>query len=304
MDKDDKSPKPEKLTKNNGETGEQSQPKPEKQPNKKTKVDFKDKKVIFPILGAIVLVVVIFVIVLNHKSYEEYDLKDLTVKEACEKARGAGWKVGSIHHIESYSDTTDCYNEKLTVSDYDYWDSNKSVEIMYGKEGEKKAECEASGKWYRDNQCKSQEEWENDYAWKNAHAACKKYGSSGYAKTLTDCYVGNEYKGPVDGEATSNTPSSEPSSSESSNTSSTNWRQVLSEYEAWFNKYIDFMIKYNNTTDSSAKMSMLEDYSKLLSEMTEWTEKLDGLKDDMSASDVNEYLQTINRINQRLNELY
>lgn len=305
MDKTDKSPEQEKMTKKYKETNRQNQL------DKNTKIDFKNKKVIFPLLGAIafILVVVIFVVVLNHKSYEEYDLKGLTIKEACEKARSAGWKVDNIHHVESYSDTTDCYNEKLIVSGYDYWDSGKSVEILFGKEGEKKAECEASGKWYRDGRCKSQEEWENDYAWKNAHAACKKYGSSGYAKTLTDCYVGSEYKGPVNGEAVDNTTNSESSSPEPSNTSSTrntndvNWRQVLSEYESWFNKYIDFMVKYKNTTDNSAKMSMLEDYSKLLSEMTEWSEKLDSLKDDMSTSDINEYIQTINRINQRLNEL-
>lgn len=307
MDKNDKSPKPEKSTKNNEGTSKQGQPEIEKQLNKKIKIDFKDKKVIFSILGAAILIVVTFVIVLNHKSYEEYDLKGLTIKEACEKARGAGWEVSRVVSQEG-DDKTDCYNTTLKVSNYEYndWTSigeGHKVTIYFGEkktEEEKQAECEAVGNWYRDGQCKSQEEWENDYAWENAHAACKKYGSSGYAKTLTDCYVGNEYKGPVDGEAAN---SSESSSSAPSNTSNTNWRQVLSEYEAWFNKYIDFMIKYNNTTDNSAKLSMLEDYSKLVSEMTEWTEKLDGLKDNMSASDVNEYLQTINRINQRLNEL-
>lgn len=254
-------------------------------------------------VGIVVLVAIILVVaIVNHKSYEEYDLKGLSIKDACEKARGVGWEVSSVHHIESYSDTTDCYNEKLTVSGYEYWKSGKSVEIFFGKEGEKQAECEASGKWYRDGQCKSQEEWENDYAWKNAHAACKKYGSSGYAKTLTDCYIGGEYKGPVNGETTDNsTSSSAPQSSTSNN--NTSWRQVLADYESWMNKYIDFMVKYKNTSDYSARVSMVSDYSALVSEMTEWTEKLDNVRGELSTSDLTEYLQTLTRINQRLSEV-
>lgn len=317
MDKDDKSPKQEKITKNDEEPNKQNHSKSEKQPNKKIKIDLKNKKVILSVFGVIILIVVI-VIVLNHKSYEEYDLKGLTIKEACERARGAGWEVSGVVSQEG-DDKTDCYNTTLKVTNYKYNDFSSigeghEVTIYFGEkktEEEKQAECEATGKWYRNRQCKSQEEWENDYAWENAHAACKKYGSSGYAKTLTDCYVGGEYKGPVDGAPATESQSSsqtEPQSSSSNasstdTSSNTSWRQVLSEYEAWFNKYIDFMVKYKNTTDTTAKLPMLEDYSKLVSEMTEWTQKLDSVKGDLSASDLNEYIQTINRINQRLSEL-
>lgn len=273
----------------------------------------KKKLGLFVGIGVAVLVVIVAAILIingNKKSYEQYDLKGLTIKDACEKARGAGWKVDGVYAIEG-DDKTDCYNTSITVTDYDYYEYNHSATIYFGKkktEEEKKAECEASGKWYRDGNCKSEEEWENDYAWKNAHAACKKYGASAYAKTLTDCYLGSEYQGPVDGQPAESSSSSAPTSSsststESSSSSSSTWRQILSDYETWMNKYIDFMIKYKNTTDTTALTSMLSEYSTLVSEMSEWSKKLDDAQDDLSVSDLNEYIQTLNRINQRLSEV-
>ena len=248
-------------------------------------------------VGLVVLIGVIIVAVINRPSYEEYDLKGLTIKEACEKARGAGWEVDRVVSIEGY-DKTDCYNTGLTVSDYYYYSYNHSAVIYFGEkktEEQKKAECEASGKWYRDGYCKSQEEWENEYQWRAAHSACKKYGQEAYAKTLTECYLHGEYVGGINGSS-----SNKPQSNSSSDSS---WKQVLNEYEAWMNEYVDFMIKYRNTTNTSELAAMLSDYSRLMSEMTEWAEKLENLKDDISSSDVTEYIQTMNRINQRLNEI-
>ena len=63
------------------------------------------------------------------------------------------------------------------------------------------------------------------------------------------------------------------------------------------------MIKYKNTTDTTALTSMLSEYSTLVSEMSEWSKKLDDAQDDLSVSDLNEYIQTLNRINQRLSEV-
>ena len=268
------------------------------------------------VLLAIVLAVVLAITGSNNAqesqkdehSYEQYDLKGLTVADACEKAKGAGWEVNRVVAREG-DDKTDCYNEEIIVTYYDYYDYNHSVTIYFGEkktEEEKKSECESSGKWYRDGQCKTEEEWENDYAWKNAHAACKKYGANAYAKTLTDCYVGNDYQGPVDGQPADNSSSSssESNSTNESNTSSNaTWRQVLSEYEAWMNKYIDFMAKYKNTTDNSARISMMSEYSTLMTEMSEWTQKLDSVKGNLSTSDLNEYVQALTRINQRLSEI-
>lgn len=277
----------------------------------KIKISPKKRIGIIIAIAVVLLVVIVSVILIvngNKKSYEQYDLKGLTVKEACEKARGAGWEVSRVIAREG-SDKTDCYNTSIIVTDYSYYEYNHTATIYFGEkktEEEKKSECESSGKWYRDGQCKTEEEWENDYAWKNAHAACKKYGANAYAKTLTDCYVGNDYQGPVDGQPADNSSSSssESTSTNESNTSSnTTWRQVLSEYEVWMNKYIDFMVKYKNTTDNSARMSMMSEYSTLMTEMSEWTQKLDGVKGNLSTSDLNEYIQTLTRINQRLSEI-
>lgn len=309
MDKSSKSPGQQKTTKTDiGDIGKSEKSVAKSRSGKEPKLDFKNKKVLFPILGVVALVIAVVLVIVNvtKPSYEEYDLKGLTIKEACEKARGAGWKVDGVISIEG-DDKTDCYNTTLTVSDYYYYSYDNLVTIYFGEkktEEQKKAECEASGKWYRDGSCKSQEEWENDYAWKNAHAACKKYGDSGYAKTLTDCYLHGEYVGPVDGASTSETQTNNSGSSSSSSSSNSSWKQLLSEYEAWVNDYVDFMKRYNSTTDTSAKMAMLEEYSRLANEMTEWAQKVENMQGSLSESDLTEYIQAVNRVNQKLSELY
>lgn len=202
-------------------------------------------------VSAVVIVAIIALLLgRDHHSYEQYDLKGLTVKAACEKARGAGWKVEGAVAIEG-DDKTDCYNEEKIVTDYYYYEYDKSATIYFGEkktEAQKQAECEAQGKWYRDGSCKSQEEWETHYQWQNAHAACKKYGASAYAKTLTDCYLGNDYVGTVDGEpqaesapevqetpAEPSSPAPTPSQdspSSSTPTSSGTYESIYNEYAA------------------------------------------------------------------------
>lgn len=254
--------------------------------------------------GAIVLAIAA-ISVLNKKTYEEYDVKGLTVKEACEKVRGAGWEVSSIRKADS-SDKTDCYNEKETISDYYYSKGYREVSLYYGEkktEEQKKSECEASGKWYRDNQCKAQEEWENDYKWKEAHSACKKYGANAYAKTLTDCYVGSDYKGKVDEEPkeeTTTQPQSQPQSN--TNSSSSEWKQFLKDYEAWVDKYVAFMKKYKNASTSDMT-SMMSEYSSLLSDLTSWSEKSKNMQSNLSGSDLTEYINTLSRITQKLSSI-
>ena len=155
----------------------------------------------------------------RYDSLEQYDLKNLNIKDACEKARSAGWRVERVVSREG-DDKTDCYNEGILVTDYYYWNYSGTVTIYFGEkktEEQKKAECESVGNWYRNGACKSQEAWENDYAWQNAHAACKKYGSSGYAKTLTDCYIGDNYVGMVDGQPANNGASESVESQQESN---------------------------------------------------------------------------------------
>lgn len=257
--------------------------------------------------GAIVLVIAAISVLgnLSKKTYEEYDVKGLTVKEACEKVRGAGWEVYSISKAD-YSDKTDCYNEKETISNYDYYKSQGKVYLYYGEkktEEQKKSECEASGKWYRNSQCKTQEEWENDYKWQEAHSACKKYGANAYAKTLTDCYVGSDYKGKVSEEPkeeTTTQPQSQPQSNTSS--SSSEWKQFLKDYEAWVDKYVAFMKKYKNASTSDMA-SMMSEYSSLMSDLTSWSEKSKNMQSSLSGSDLTEYINTLSRITQKLSSI-
>lgn len=301
MDKIPRNPRPNNINLN---------PEAKKLPSGKKKLNIKNKKFLLPVIGAVILILAIVIIIANitKPSYEEYDLKGLTIKEACEKARGAGWKVDEIHHIENYSDKTDCYNTEKTVTRYDYLKYNKEVDIYYGEkktEEEKQAECEANGKWYRNGSCKTQEEWENDYKWQEAHAACKKYGANAYAKTLTDCYVGNEYKGTVDGQAASSSSSSSSSNSSpssSSSSSSAEWRQFLKDYEAWVDSYVSFMKKYKNAS-ASEMASMMSDYSRLMSEISTWSQKASDWQGKLTAGDLTEYLNTLARITEKINSI-
>lgn len=90
------------------------------------------------VAGTIIFMIIAIVVIgnLNRKSYEEYDLKGLTIKEACEKARSAGWEINGVVSKDG-SDKTDCYNENIKVTDYAYYDYSKSVYIYFG---EKKTE--------------------------------------------------------------------------------------------------------------------------------------------------------------------
>ena len=81
--------------------------------------------------------------------------------------------------------------------------------------------CREQGKIYYKSKCyANQEEVDEAKRWEEAHSACKRYGSNGYAKTLTDCYVGNEYKGKVDGSEEPKQTEEKPKNDESSNTDS------------------------------------------------------------------------------------
>lgn len=96
--------------------------------------------------------------------------------------------------------------------------------------------------------------------------------------------------------------STSPSTSNSSSTNSS-WREVLNDYEAWVDEYVTFMKKYKNAS-SSDMAAMMNDYTKLLNQQKEWTDKLSSLRGKLSSSDLTEYLNTLARINQKLSKLY
>ena len=77
---------------------------------------------------------------------------------------------------------------------------------------------------------------------------------------------------------------------------------MVDEWEAFMNKYCDFMETYNS--DSGNVVSMALDYADMMSQYSDWAEKMDAVDDsDLSAEDVQYYIDAQSRINKRLLEI-
>jgi hypothetical protein len=84
---------------------------------------------------------------------------------------------------------------------------------------------------------------------------------------------------------------------ESSNAS---WKQFLKEYEAWIDSYVSIMKKYEaNPTD----LSLLADIAEFAEETAEWATKAEDIEDDLSGDDLVAFLETYNRIIQKLSSV-
>ena len=82
----------------------------------------------------------------------------------------------------------------------------------------------------------------------------------------------------------------------------TDIREATDDCEAFFNEYVDFMLKYKNTNEPTAEM--LADYSDMLMKYTEYSEKMDNLKNsDTTIEDMNYILAAESRILDRLSEI-
>ena len=91
------------------------------------------------------------------------------------------------------------------------------------------------------------------------------------------------------------TPQNEPSSG-----STVNWTEFLKEYESWVDDYVAFMKKYkDNPTDPD----LLQDYSAMVTKLSEWSEKADKIQNDLSPDDLSEYLKTLSRILDKINSV-
>lgn len=90
---------------------------------------------------------------------------------------------------------------------------------------------------------------------------------------------------------TTKTNSTEVSSNDASDDG---WRDFLKEYEEWVDKYIAVIKKYKS---NPSDMSILTEYTSLVTELAEWTEKADGLSDSIvDAEDAAEYPAELMRI--------
>ena len=80
------------------------------------------------------------------------------------------------------------------------------------------------------------------------------------------------------------------------------YRAMVDEWEAFMNKYCDFMETYNS--DSGNVVGMALDYADMMSQYSDWAEKMDAVDDsDLSAEDIQYYIDAQNRINKRLLEI-
>ncbi len=76
------------------------------------------------------------------------------------------------------------------------------------------------------------------------------------------------------------------------------WREFLKDYEKWVDDYIVLVKKYNqNPTD----MSILSDYTEMVSEMAEWSSKADDIELELKdTEEALEYSQELLRIASKL----
>lgn len=89
-------------------------------------------------------------------------------------------------------------------------------------------------------------------------------------------------------------------SSDNNSTSNEDWRQFLKDYEAWVDDYIAIVKKYK---DNPADMSILSDYTEMVSEMTNWVEKADKIELELDDTDAAlEYSAELLRIAAKLGE--
>ena len=80
------------------------------------------------------------------------------------------------------------------------------------------------------------------------------------------------------------------------------YRAMVDEWEAFMNKYCDFMETYDS--DSGNVVSMALDYADMMSQYSEWAKKMDAIDDStLSADDVQYYIDAQARINKRLLEI-
>ena len=81
-------------------------------------------------------------------------------------------------------------------------------------------------------------------------------------------------------------------------------KEFLDEYEAFINEYVDFMKKYTSASSNDV-ISMLSDYTDILTRYSEFAEAIDKYDTNtMSTADAAYYLAVTNRCTKKMLELY
>lgn len=74
------------------------------------------------------------------------------------------------------------------------------------------------------------------------------------------------------------------------------WKEFLSEYEAWVDQYIVMMKKYK---ENPSDLTLLADYSNMMTEMADWAEKTEKMQvelENASSAELAEYSAALAKI--------
>ncbi len=81
------------------------------------------------------------------------------------------------------------------------------------------------------------------------------------------------------------------------------WKQFLQDYEKWVDKYISIMEKYSK---DPSDFSILADYTSMMTELVEWTEKTEQMQKELekaSPAEVTKYCAELARIALKMAEI-
>ena len=79
------------------------------------------------------------------------------------------------------------------------------------------------------------------------------------------------------------------------------FKEMVDSYEKFMNEYIDFMNRYYTSGNA---LGMMSDYLKYVESYTELVSKIDAVDEsELTMEELTYYLETINRVNQRLAEI-
>ena len=92
------------------------------------------------------------------------------------------------------------------------------------------------------------------------------------------------------------------SETDKQNKVSTSFKELMDEYEEFFDRYISFMKKYNNTENIT--LDMINDYSEFLKEYSDYLDKLSKAQPkDLTSEDYKYYLEVYTRVMKKIEDM-
>ena len=98
--------------------------------------------------------------------------------------------------------------------------------------------------------------------------------------------------------------STKPASDNTNDATAPQWKQFLSDYEAWVDEYVELTKKYSN---NPSDLSILSEYTEMAEEAVEWQTKADELTaelEEASPAELSEYSAALLEIAAKLAKAY